>query len=289
MFIKTFLLLLIAFWLEASQVLKSEYLLLSDDVNLSVLVADAKQDVKLFSLDANRYTKKIPSKELLATLKELGYSSYKAQSRYIYFIKKSPIDTTLIEATIRELYVQKYPTIEIQSIKVLPRAYTTSLPPIYSVVLKEKNYLHRRGTLFIKTSENKKIFFDYDIEAQIDVFITRHEIKRHTELSFANAQPKRITLDKFSSLPVQNLQSNMLQSKYQIKEASVLVARNVESLSIVKQDSIVSVMIDDQNLAISFTAKALQDGKLNDTITVEKHDKKRLKAKVIGTNRVEIK
>ena len=289
MFIKTFLLVLLTFTLEAAEVLKSDYFITGDDINLSVLVPHAKEDTKLFSLETNRYSRKIKSKELLAILKNLGFSSYKAQSRYVNFIKKSPIDTTIIETTIRELYEQKYPAIEIKSIKVLPRGYLNSLPPNYSVTLSDKNYLHRSGTLFIKTSERKKIFFDYDIEALINVYAARSEIKRHTELSLANCTSKRVTLDKFSSLPVQNLQNNMFQSKHQLKEASILVERNVEHLSIVKQGAIVSVMLDETNLSLSFTAKALQDGKLDDTITIEKYDKKRLKAKVIGINRVEIK
>jgi flagella basal body P-ring formation protein FlgA len=43
------------------------------------------------------------------------------------------------------------------------------------------------------------------------------------------------------------------------------------------------------NMAITFSAKALQDGKVNDIIKVQKSDGKRLKVKVIGKNRAEMR
>ena len=42
-------------------------------------------------------------------------------------------------------------------------------------------------------------------------------------------------------------------------------------------------------MAINFSAKALQSGKLNDIISVRKRDGKRLKVRVVGKNRAEIR
>lgn len=288
MFLKTLFLLLISLALHANEVLKSDYYITSDDINLSVIVPHAKQDNKLFSLERSRYSKKIKSKELINLLKQHGYPSYTANNRYINFIKKSPIDTTKIEENIRKLYKEKYTEITIKAITVMPRGYIKSLTDKYVVKIQKNNYLARSGTLYVKTTDNKKIFFDYQIEAEVSVYIARTKIKRRNELSLINCKKKSIILDKFDAMPIQKLQANMLESKHHIQEASIITLRDVEQLSIVKRDSIVSVILDEKNIAISFAAKALQDGKLGDTITIEKNDKKRLKAKVIGKNRVEI-
>lgn len=288
MFLKTLFLMLFSLVLHADEVLKSDYYISSDDINLSIIVPHAKQDRKLFSLERSRYTKKIKSRELIKLLEQYGYPSYTAQNRYINFIKKSPIDVTKIEENIRKLYTQKYTAIKIKTITVMPRGYIESLTDTYIVKIQRDNHLSRSGTLYVKTTDNKKIFFDYQVEAEVSVYTARKKIKRENELSLANCKKKSIILDKFDAMPIQKLQQSMFQSKHQIREGTVITARDIEQLSIVKRDSIVSVILDEKNIAISFAAKALQDGRLDDTITIEKNDKKRLKAKVIGKNRVEI-
>ncbi|OIP56295.1 MAG: flagella basal body P-ring formation protein FlgA [Helicobacteraceae bacterium CG2_30_36_10] len=288
MFLKTLFLLLFSLVLHANEVLKSDYYLSSDDINLSVIFPHAKQDIKLFSLERSRYTKKIKSRELIKLLEHHGYPSCTAQNRYINFIKKSPIDVTKIEEKIRKLYTQKYTAITIKTITVMPRGYIESLTDTYIVKIQRDNHLSRSGTLYVKTTDNKKIFFDYQVEAEVSVYIARKKIKRENELSLVNCKKKSIILDKFDAMPIQKLQQSMFQSKHQIREGTVITARDIEQLSIVKRDSIVSVILDEKNIAISFGAKALQDGKLDDTITIQKNNKQRLKAKVIGKNRVEI-
>lgn len=288
MFIKTFLLLLITLALHANEVLKNDYYITTDDINLSIIVPHAKPDSKLFSLERSRYSKRIKSKELIKLLKEHGYSTYLADDRYINFIKKSPIDLTNIEEKIRKLYKEKYKKIQIQAITVMPRGYIESLTDTYIVKIEKNNHLSRNGTLYVKTTDNKKIFFDYAIEAKVAVYIARKNIKRENELSLVNCKKKSIILDKFDAMPIQKLQQGMLQSKHHLKVGSIITSRDVEQLSIVRRGSNVSVILDEKNIAISFSATALQDGKLDDTITIQKNDRKRLKAKVIGKNRVEI-
>ncbi len=288
MFIKTLFLLLITLALHADEVLKSDYYITTDDINLSIIVPHAKEDIKLFSLERSRYTKKIKSKELIELLKQHGYSSYISDNRYINFIKKSPINVSRIEEKIRKLYKKKYKEIQIQAITVMPRGYIESLTDTYIVKIEKNNHFSRSGTLYVKTTDNKKIFFDYAIEAKVDIYIARKKIKRENELSLVNCKKKSIILDKFNAMPIQELQQGKLQSKHHLKKGSVITSRDVEQLSIVRRGSRVSVILDEKNIAISFSAEALQDGRLDDTITIQKDDRKRLKAKVIGKNRVEI-
>ena len=96
-------------------------------------------------------------------------------------------------------------------------------------------------------------------------------------------------MDNFRSKPIEVLDANALQSKHHIKKNKILTARDIETLNVVKKNSYVNVSLDSLNMSISFSAKALQDGKVGDTITVQKSDLKRLKVKVIGKNRVEIR
>ncbi|MBU1658415.1 flagellar basal body P-ring formation chaperone FlgA [bacterium] len=288
MLIKVLFLLLIPFLLYCSDILKSTYYIQSDDINLSHIVPHAKMDTKLFSIEENKYTKRLKSKELIQVLKQYGYNSFSADSRYIKFIKKSPIDLSKIERAIEEAYTKQYENIDIQKISVLPRGYIDSLPEKYTISLTKKAHLSRRGTLYIKTNENKKIFFNYIISANVSVCYARNDINKDEELSQVNTMQKSIVLDKFRAMPVQKIQQGVLQSKHNLQANSIITTRDVQRLNIIIRGSNVNVSFQTQGMAIEFSAKALQDGKLNDIITVEKSNTKKIKVRVIGKNQAEM-
>ncbi|MDA3909095.1 MAG: flagellar basal body P-ring formation chaperone FlgA, partial [Sulfurimonas sp.] len=147
----------------------------------------------------------------------------------------------------------------------------------------------RSGVVNIKTLDNKKIFFNYDIVANIWIHLSKEKIKRKVELSSVNTIKKSILLDRFMSKPIQNLNDQSLQGKHQIKKNEILTTRDVEILSVVKKNSYINVSLDSHNMSISFNAKALQSGKLGDIITVEKANRKRLRVRVIGKNKAEMR
>ncbi len=89
--------------------------------------------------------------------------------------------------------------------------------------------------------------------------------------------------------PIQNINANALQGKHRIKKGRIITTRDVELLSLVKKNSFINVSLDSKNMSISFSAKALQSGKLGDTITAQKTDGKRLKVKIIGKNKAEVR
>ena len=89
-------------------------------------------------------------------------------------------------------------------------------------------------------------------------------------------------------MPINQTHLNTAQSIRKLTQDTIITTKDIEDLNLVKRGSNVSVTFFDKNINISFSAKALQNGKLNDIITVQKNDQKKLKAKVIEKNRVEI-
>lgn len=226
---------------------------------------------------------------MIQILKKHGYSNYNSKSNYTNFIIKSPIDTSRIEASIKNYYQSKYDQIDIQNIMVEPRGYTTLLPQDYIVNIGNREYLQRSGIVNIKTPDNKKIFFNYDITATVSVYVSKKNIKKDVELSVINCTKKSILLDKFRAKPIEDIQKGVFQSKHHISKDTLLTVRDVELLSIIKRDSFVTVNMYDNGMAITFSAKALQDGKVNDIIKVQKNNGKMLKVRVIGQNRAEMR
>ncbi len=273
----------------ATNNLNDIYYVDSYDVRVEDIVKNSNDNAILLSIPKNKHTKKMKSKILIKILKAKGYIDYKYKHNYVNFIKKSPIDTTKIKEFLRNYYEDSYESIKINNITVEPRSYTEYLPQDYIIKIRPKNFLSSHGTLSIKTRERKKIFFNYIIDANVDIYISRKKIKKKTELSALNSFKKSIILDKFKAKPIQNIKTSTLQSKHHISKDKILTIRDVEELSIVKKGSYISIGINNNNIDITFSAKALEDGKINEIIRVIKPNGKKLKVKVIGKNRAEIR
>jgi len=289
MLLKFLLCIVLSFNLLAKESLQKNYYIDTDEIKLSTIVANPKSDVLFFKFEKNRYTKRVKSKDLIRLLKSHGYNNFNSKNRYIKFIKKSPINLSKLEDEVRNLYKNKYKNINIKKISIEPRGYIKTIPQSYHINIQQKSHLSNYGTLYIKTPQRKKIFFDYYIDADVNVFLSRKNIKKDTELSMMNTLKKTILLDKFRAMPLQDIRRGTIQAKHHIKQNSVITLRDIEPLNIIKRDSSVNVNLSSRGISITFIAKALQDGKLNDIITIQKNDGKRLKARVVGKNRVEIR
>ena len=287
MIIRYFLFLFISVQIFALT-LGDSYYVDSKNIKLQDIFPQASYDITLYQIETNRYTKKIKSRELIELLKEHGYKDLVASSRYVHFTQKSPIDTSKIKAEVIKFYKSKYPSIDIKSISLTSRGYIQELPKDYEVHLQRKAYLKNNGTLSIKTIDKKKLFFNYLLDAELSIYIAKTQIQKGTRLSLLNMTKTSVQLDKFKSLPINDTYLNTSQSKRKFKPDTVVTLRDIQTLNLVKRGSNVNVSFNDKNINISFSAKALQNGKLNDIITVQKSNKKRLSVKVVAKNKVEI-
>lgn len=194
-----------------------------------------------------------------------------------------------IESAIKKLYEKSYQDIKINKISLYPRGSIKSFDSSYDVNIKESSSLSKKGIIYIRTEGNKKIFFDYEIDAEVSVYFTRKTIEKGAELSTLNTIKKSIPLDKFRFMPVRESDLDGSQSKNQLRENQIITLKDIESVILVKRGESVSVKIDDEEVSLSLGAEALKDGRLGDIISVKKSDGKQLKVKVIGQNRVEIR
>ena len=286
--LKLFFLILISLSLWANTTLKRHYFVSSSDIKLCDITNNPKENNILFHIMQGRHTKRIKTSQLLEILKKNGHKEFVSRHAYTQFEKKSPINTTKIEKYVKNYYIKHYKEITIKSIKVHSRSYITKLPQNYTIKIQKHNYLHNKGALAIKSQDNRELFFDYVIEASVSVYISKKNINRNEELSFVNSIKKSIILEKFHALPIQELHKGVFESKFRISKGKVLTLRDVESLHLVKRGTMVQVVLQSANMAISFSAKALRSGKLGDAIIVEKSNGKKLKVQIVGKNRVRV-
>ena len=289
-YIKTFLLLFLSINLYATTYLKSNYYITKDVVMLSDIVKTPKIDKELYEINQNRYSKRVRAQELLKILKNYGYSDYTSKHSYIQFTKKSPINLNKIKSKLKKYYKNKYKNIRIDSVVVLPMRYTNSLPKSYTVGFTNYSYLSRKGILFIKTDDDKKIFFNYNIAAKVEVYQTRKEINKGDELSNINIKKNSIMLDKFASMPLQEIPNTKYEAKHKLKKATIITKRDVTGLYLIKRGATVNVTLRNGGIIINFSARATQSGRYGDIISVEQNNKnKKIRVRVTGKNRAEVK
>jgi flagella basal body P-ring formation protein FlgA len=167
--------------------------------------------------------------------------------------------------------------------------YLENLPDEYSVHFEKRAYLANEGILYIKTPNHRKIFFKYTLNAVVDVYQPRAEIKKGTPLSVLNMKKHSIILDKFRAMPLQEIEPNAYQARHHIKTGKTITKRDITGLTLVKRGSVVNVSLQNGAISISFSAKAVQDGKLGDKISVVQSNEKKMRAVVVGKNRAEVK
>ncbi|MCK9491765.1 MAG: flagellar basal body P-ring formation chaperone FlgA [Sulfurimonas sp.] len=269
--------------------LQSTYYIDSDEIYISHIIKDAPRNKQIYKITEGRYTKRVKSQELLKLLKENGYRDILAETSYVKFVKKSPINTSNIVNYLKLYYQRHYRKIEIKDIKVQSRGFLESLPKNYIIEIRDDAYLAKDGILSIKTPKNKKIYFNFIIDAKVFVYTTKETLARSTALSALNTIKKSIILDKFMAKPIEDLEIMPLESRHHLQKDSIITSRDVEILSMIKRNQSVNVSMDSKNMSITFSARALKDAKMGDTITVEKANGTRLKVVVIGKNRAILK
>ena len=254
----------------------------------SQIYKDIPKDFIFYTYDQNEHMLRSNITEIAAIFKKHGFDLKFDGARYVTFREKSTIDTSLITEMLQKEFLQKYKTIEIKSLLIIPRAYITELPKEYSLKLQHQTLYQNHSTFAIITPEHKMIFFDYVLDATIDVLVTTTKVARHEMLGMANTVTKKIQFLNFKATPLSDITNHQYQSKFSLKSDTILTQNDVELFSVVKRDDVVNAFIEDGGVSISFEAVAVQDGKVGDTITIRKPDGKELKAKVVASKRVEV-
>ena len=284
---KALLLLFVAYTvLNGSEYLQAEYFTPTSDINLSLITKDPRNDRIIGTIDRDRYLKRMRSKDLLRILKENGYRRFKAKRSYVTFIKLSAIDLTPLKQKLSEYFKKNYAHIDIHSLKIIPKTHLEKLPDEFTFVARSGTLLRSHGTFSIITPKKHQLFFEYFLDATLPVYKSKKRIQRGEVLNFRNITKEQIRFERFQAFPIQELSG--LQAKHQILENKLITQRDVASIDLVRRGQFVSVVLKESDLEIDMSAKALQAGTLNDIILIQNRRGKKMRARVIGKNLVEI-
>ncbi|MCL4432400.1 MAG: flagellar basal body P-ring formation chaperone FlgA, partial [Epsilonproteobacteria bacterium] len=163
-----------------------------------------------------------------------------------------------------------------------------SIPENSKAVFDQDITDRNNGTFYILDESGLRRYFDFTLDATLNILHSNQKINRNQVLSSANSSLKTVTFIPFRGKPLSTLPDQTQRFRRSLKENIPIVDRHLEPLPIVLKGSKVSVQVQNESVIVEFIATAIQEGALYDIITIEKSDKKRAKAKVIGENRVEL-
>lgn len=268
--------------------LKQEYAFKDATIYSTTLFPKLKDKFKLFNINKNRTKYRVKSSKIQKLFKQHNVEINIGKVRYVNFKKESPVDTSVLASQIKERYEAFYSNIHVNRVHITPRNYLKAFDPDFQLILKSKDLKRSHSIFSIKTSKKERIFFDYEIDATLDVYRSLHPLKRGHTLSALNTISQKIKFDSFNAIPLNHIGTKEYRLKRSIKKNHILTQRDVEAYPIVKKGNSVLVELKSGSVVLEFTAIASQDGSKNDIISVQKKDGHRIKARVIGPGRVEI-
>lgn len=261
----------------------------SKDLTLD-LVTKNPQDaqVLLGHIERLRYKAMIRQSEIAKLLLEHGYSEIQTTTPYSTFTLTSSADLSSIKEELLNYFRSSYNHIAIHSLDLTPRAYLTTLPDEFEIIIEPRSFRYANSTIHIVTNDRKKIFFDYTIDADVMLLEVVQHIKSGTKLDSSNIKQKSIKLSRLKSVPIQDLSSEQLEASRPLRVGEILTDRDVKALKLIHRGDEVSISYTRDGILLQSSAKSLQDGKLNDIITLTNSNNKVLKARVVGEKRAVI-
>lgn len=208
--------------------------------------------------------------------------------RFVTFTQESNNDFFTFKEQVSTFFTSQYPTLRLESVEVIPHGYIDSLPPHPKAIFEKNAKSKSQGIFYVIDIHGIRRYFDFQIRGTLSLLHTRKKVSRNEILSSENSVIQTIDFKNFRDDPLIIFPKQSLRFCTSLKENTPLLARNLEPLPIVEKNSKVMVIVKNDSVMVEFSARAIQEGALYDIITIEKADGKRVRAKVIGENQVEL-
>lgn len=252
------------------------------------LFPDLEKKFEILQIPQDKTSFRIDSQILAKTFELYGIKLDISKTRFVNFTKSSSLDFSPFKLQLRQLLQERYPEIHIEEIVITPRGYLSGIGPNAKAVFDDHFYLNAKGTFYVLDSAGLRRYLDYSVLATLGVLHTTQPISRRDKLTGFNTLLKPVNLDSFKDTPLTKLPERISRFRSNLKPNQLLTIRNIEVIPLVLKNEKVIVEVKNESVIVEFGATATQEGSLYDIITIQKSDGKRVKAKVIGENRVEL-
>lgn len=267
--------------------LQRNYMTNSHIIYASDIIPNINKNFILTKYNEGNYKITIMANKIIKLFDKHGYK-LSSNIGYITFTQRSPIDMHKIFDKLKISFLQKYPNLDIISLKLSPISYMKKLPKLYTVMIPKYALVNDYSTIYIMTPEHREFFFNFTLNAKMNLFVAFKKISRHTKLTAMNTRTKFVNFRNFQGSPITSITNHIYQSKFTIQSGQIILKRDVEPMSLVRRGEMVTATVIDGGVSITFSAKALQSGRKGDIISILRNDSKQLRAVIIAPRMVQV-
>jgi flagella basal body P-ring formation protein FlgA len=260
----------------------SNPIITSDDLN-----ATCSKNFEIVRIPDGKTSYRMNAQIVLRTFELNSCALEGKEVKYINFTKKSNVNYDALYEQVNTFFISHYPNLKIQSLQIHPHGYLDALPVNPVIIFDKDGYLKNKGVFYIINDEGLRRYFDYSLDATLSCLHTSQKVTRKDPLSLNNCTLKEIPFTSFRGKPLLAISTDH-RFRASLASDSLITDRQIEPKPIVLRNSKVSVQVRSDAVVVEFMATATQEGALYDIITIEKADKKRVRAKIIGENSVEL-
>lgn len=268
--------------------LQQSYFFSDPTISAKSLDVNCTQNFDILRIPDGKNSYRINAQVILKTFELNNCNLESGKVKYVNFTKKSTTDYLVLEEQIATFFLTKYPTMTINRIQIIPHGYVQSLPINAKAIFKNDDYNKQKGVFYVPDTNGVRHYFEYALDATLPVLYVTQKVSRQEDLSASNTKLETIAFGAFRSKPLTKIPTSPYRFRSSLKENSIITYQNIEPKPIVIRGSKVSAQIKNASVTVEFIATATQEGALYDIITIEKADKKRVRAKIIGENSVEL-
>lgn len=206
----------------------------------------------------------------------------------------SPQNIKDLQEAIKNEYLKEYPKAAILDIKItdISREDTQNLQ--YKALEIQKQNLQKNNGVILAIFENdknisKKLFVRYEIEALVEILKAKYNLQKDKILTAEDVISENTKFKVFYSKPLSIEAIGLLSTKRFIASGTILTEKDAAKAPAIKKNSNVYAIMKQDSLEIELEVTALEDGGINDTITVRTKNGKTMRAFVASKNRLEIR
>ncbi len=275
--------------------LQKKYYFKDDGVYAKDLFPELGQNFMI--LEAPRHVNKhtIQSSVLIERFKEYNISVATNKEGVVELIRDLQIDMEKIKERVKEEMLSRYGRFDIKVADISLELSSFNEIDGYEIneVLFGKNEAKKSSGTFgviFKNREGKikRLYMKYSIDATLLVLKAKDAMYNGVPLSAKNSELKRVKFDKF---PFELATTDMFE-KYETKayltKNSIIYTNQLKPLLAIKRGNKVTVVMYEGSISLTSQGVAKESGGIGELITIEMN-KKRVSAKVIGKDTVEVK
>jgi flagella basal body P-ring formation protein FlgA len=269
--------------------LKSEYAIDALDFNASAIDPQVDNDFLIYRFDQNRHKKSFTSSRLLQIFEDQGMQIEDASGGIVHVERTSNVDLEPVVQKVKAYYHSYFPDMHIEKVFLDSSSFIEKLPRDYTLVFKSKAYLYNHSSFKLLTEgSTERFFIRYKIQAKMKLFKARHNINRGKILTPKDILSVQAEFKRLKGLPLVSLTEQQVRVKKRLAKGKILYQHDIEPLPSVLKDKPVTVRFISGKVHLEFQATSLDDAGIGEYVYIEKSDGKKLKAKVIHKNLVEI-